>query len=91
MWPRWALGFAALSAGDPAGAHAALEPLVELLPAIGLTDPVGFVFLPDEIEALLGLGGLRRAQALIALLEERGRLTIGRGHSRRRPAARGCC
>ncbi len=73
VWPRWALGFAALSAGDPAGAHAALEPLVELLPAIGLTDPVGFVFLPDEIEALVGLGEYERAEGLIALLESRGR------------------
>jgi DNA-binding CsgD family transcriptional regulator len=73
VWPRWALGFGALSAGDPAGAHAAITPLVELLPAIGLADPVGFVFLPDEIEALIALGEHERAERLIELLDTRGR------------------
>jgi DNA-binding CsgD family transcriptional regulator len=73
VWPRWALGFASLSAGDLTGAHAAIGPLVELLPAIGLADPVGFVFLPDEIEALIALGEHERAGRLIELLETRGR------------------
>jgi DNA-binding CsgD family transcriptional regulator len=72
VWPRWALGFAELSAGDPAAAHAALEPLTETLPSLGLADPAGLVFVPDEIEALVALGELERAQPLIALLRRLG-------------------
>ncbi len=72
VFPRWALGFAELSAGDPAAAHAALEPLTEMLPSMGLADPIGLVFLPDEIEALVALGELARAQPLIELLRRLG-------------------
>ncbi|HWE07927.1 MAG TPA: AAA family ATPase [Solirubrobacteraceae bacterium] len=77
VWPRWALGFAEMSAGRPAEAHAALAPLTETLPAMGLADPVGLVFLPDEIEALIALGELDHAEPLIELL---GRL--GLAHDR---------
>ena len=72
VFPRWALGFGELSAGDPAAAHAALEPLTEMLPSMGLADPIGLVFLPDEIEALVALGELERAQPLIELLRRLG-------------------
>ncbi|HEY5430025.1 MAG TPA: helix-turn-helix transcriptional regulator, partial [Solirubrobacteraceae bacterium] len=72
VWPRWALGFAELSAGDPAAAHAALEPLTATLPSLGLVDPAGLAFLPDEIEALIALGELDRAQPLIELLRRLG-------------------
>ncbi len=72
VFPRWALGFGELSAGDPAAAHAALEPLTEMLPSLGLADPIGLVFLPDEIEALMALGELARAQPLIELLRRLG-------------------
>jgi DNA-binding CsgD family transcriptional regulator len=72
VFPRWALGFGELSAGDPAAAHAALEPLTEMLPSLGLADPIGLVFLPDEIEALVALGELARAQPLIELLRRLG-------------------
>ncbi|HYZ81120.1 MAG TPA: helix-turn-helix transcriptional regulator, partial [Solirubrobacteraceae bacterium] len=77
VFPRWALGFAELSAGDPAAAHAALEPLTEMLPSLGLADPVGLVFLPDEIEALVALGELARAQPLVELLRR-----LGEAHDR---------
>jgi DNA-binding CsgD family transcriptional regulator len=77
VFPRWALGFAELSAGDPAAAHAALEPLTEMLPSMGLADPIGLVFLPDEIEALVALGELARAQPLIELLRR-----LGTAHDR---------
>ena len=77
VWPRWARGFAELSAGDPAAAHAALAPLTESLPSLGLADPVGIVFVPDEIDALIALGDQGPAQALITLL---GRL--GAAHDR---------
>jgi DNA-binding CsgD family transcriptional regulator len=72
VFPRWALGFAELSAGDPAAAHAALEPLTAMLPSLGLADPVGLVFLPDEIEALVALGELGRAQPLVELMRRLG-------------------
>jgi DNA-binding CsgD family transcriptional regulator len=72
VFPRWALGFGELSAGDPAAAHAALGPLTEMLPSMGLADPIGLVFLPDEIEALIALGELARAQPLIELLRRLG-------------------
>jgi len=72
VFPRWALGFGELSAGDPAAAHAALAPLTEMLPSLGLADPIGLIFLPDEIEALVSLGELARAQPLIELLRRLG-------------------
>ena len=77
VFPRWALGFGELSAGDPAAAHAVLEPLTEMLPSLGLADPIGLVFLPDEIEALVALGELARAQPLIELLRR-----LGQAHDR---------
>ncbi len=77
VFPRWALGFAELSAGDPAAAHAALEPLTQMLPATGLADPIGLVFVPDEVEALIALGELARAQPLIELLRR-----LGMAHDR---------
>ena len=39
----------------------------------GFCDPVIALFLPDQIEALVALGQLERADALAALLEEHGR------------------
>jgi DNA-binding CsgD family transcriptional regulator len=77
VWPRWALGFAELSAGRPAEAHAALAPLTEALPSMGLADPAGLIFVPDEVESLIALGELDRAEPLIELL---GRL--GQAHDR---------
>ena len=73
IWPLWALGFLELSLGDPAAAHAALGPLADALTAMGLGDPVLGVFLPDEIEALVSLGELERAERLVEPLERRGR------------------
>ena len=70
-----AIGFLALSCGDTAATHTALEPLADLVAAMGLGEPAAAGgFLPDEIEALLSLGELERAHTLIAHLEERGRL-----------------
>jgi DNA-binding CsgD family transcriptional regulator len=77
VWPRWALGFAELSAGRPAEAHKALAPLAETLPSMGLADPAGLVFLPDEIESLIALGELARAEPLIELLDR-----LGHAHDR---------
>jgi DNA-binding CsgD family transcriptional regulator len=73
IWPLWALGFLELSLGDPAAAHAALGPLADTLTAMGLGDPVLGIFLPDEIEALVSLGELERAEQLVEPIEQRGR------------------
>jgi DNA-binding NarL/FixJ family response regulator len=48
-----------------------------MLPSLGLADPVGLVFLPDEIEALVALGELARAQPLVELLRR-----LGEAHDR---------
>ncbi len=69
IWPLWALGLTELSTGNPAAVDAALGPLADMVFAMGESDPVLSVFLPDEIEALVELGQLDRAEALIAWLE----------------------
>jgi ATP/maltotriose-dependent transcriptional regulator MalT len=68
-----ALGFLELSLGDPAAAHARLGPITEGLSAVGLGEPGVLRFLPDEIEALIELGELAQARALVDAFEERGR------------------
>jgi DNA-binding CsgD family transcriptional regulator len=58
-----ALGFLELSLGDAAAAHTVLEPLIT---RSGLRHPTAETAAPDEIEALLGLGRVADAQALLA-------------------------
>jgi DNA-binding CsgD family transcriptional regulator len=65
------LGFLELSVGDPARAHARLGPLVQALHARG--QPTLLQVLPDEIEALIGLGELDQAEPLIEELHAQGR------------------
>jgi DNA-binding CsgD family transcriptional regulator len=67
------LGFLELSLGDPPSAHARLGPLVGTLHAMGVGEPTAFPVLPDEIEALIGLGELDQAEPLIEELEAQGR------------------
>ncbi len=70
-WALWALGLAEVSDGNAAAAHAALGPVAEQLCRMGPVDPALAVFLPDEIEALVELGELERAEQLVSWLEER--------------------
>jgi DNA-binding CsgD family transcriptional regulator len=70
---RAALGFLELSLGDHGAAHAWLDPLFALTEEMGVRDPGAFPFVPDEVEALVGLGELDRADALTDRLEEQGR------------------
>jgi len=58
----WALGLIKLSGDDPAGVDGALGPLCEQLLMFGAGDPSFIVFLPDEVEALIRLGELERAE-----------------------------
>ena len=69
---RSVLGFLELSLESPAGAHAYLQPLPDLVAAMGLGEPGVFPFVPDQIEALVGLGEIEQADSRLGWLEERG-------------------
>jgi DNA-binding CsgD family transcriptional regulator len=58
-----ALGFLELSLGNPAAAHAVLGPLIT---RSGLGHPTAEAAAADEIEALLGMGSVAEAEALLA-------------------------
>lgn len=73
IWPLWALGLAAMSDGSPDAADAVLRPLAEQIGAMGDGDPVLTMFLPDEIEALVGLGELELARDYLEPFEGRAR------------------
>jgi class 3 adenylate cyclase/DNA-binding CsgD family transcriptional regulator len=61
-----ALGDLALSRGDPAGAAAALEPRVRYAREHGIDEPGATPFVPDYVEALVELGRLDEAEAVLA-------------------------
>lgn len=71
IWPRWARGFLELSLGNAAGAHDALQPLTTLVPALGSSDVALSLFVPDEVEALIGLGRNAEARTLLEPFERR--------------------
>jgi len=71
VWPNWALGVAALGDDDPARVHSLLGPLAAQVSAMGAGDPVLGMFVPDEVEALIALGEIDRAQELLAWFESR--------------------
>ena len=71
IWPSWALGFLELSLGHYAAAVAALVPLSDLLGDMSAVDPVIAVFVPDEVEALIGLGEMEKAKELLGYFEHR--------------------
>jgi len=73
LWIAAALAVLELSVGDVDAAWRACEPLVTVVEAQGIGEPVPLFFLPDALEALIALGQLDRAEALIDQLEERGR------------------
>jgi DNA-binding CsgD family transcriptional regulator len=67
------LGFLELSLGRPAEADAYLSRAVELERAMGVREPAYFRIVPDAVEALVGLGRLDEAEALLAPFEDAGR------------------
>jgi len=77
MRNRSVLGFVELSVGNLAGAHHHLAPAVTAMHQTGLGEPAYIPFLPDEIEALIGLGELGEAEVLLAAFEQRGQV-LGR-------------
>jgi DNA-binding CsgD family transcriptional regulator len=65
----WALGAAALADDDADEAHRVLGPMTEALLAAGIEEPGEIRCLPDEIDALVELGQLEEAAALVARLD----------------------
>lgn len=66
------LGFLELSLGRPAEADAYLSRAVELEQQMGVREPAYFRIVPNQIEALVALGRLEEAEALLLPLEEAG-------------------
>jgi DNA-binding CsgD family transcriptional regulator len=73
VWIAASLALLELSRGKPDAAREACEPLTMALEHHGIAEPVPAFFLPDALEALIAVGQLDRAQALIDALEDRGR------------------
>ena len=71
VWPCWALGFLELSLGNNAAAVEVLGPLGDLLGDMSAVDPVIAVFVPDEVEALIGLGEVGKARELLSCFERK--------------------
>lgn len=69
----WALGLLELSLERPDETTRLLAPEREHLLAAGVGEPGTIRFVPDEIEALVALGRLDEAEAVLGWLEERGR------------------
>jgi ATP/maltotriose-dependent transcriptional regulator MalT len=68
-----ALGLLELSMGDPDAAHRQLGELVERLEEAGVREPGSMRFVFDDVEALIELGRLDEAEALLEVLEDRAR------------------
>jgi DNA-binding CsgD family transcriptional regulator len=73
VWPLAALGFLHLSLDEPAESDRYLRPMVSLMEQAGLAEPSSAPFVPDEIEALIGIGDLPSAESLLGALETRAR------------------
>jgi DNA-binding CsgD family transcriptional regulator len=69
LWAGWAEAVLALSLDDPQAADVALAPLAAPFEHEEVPDPIRPFFLPDEIEALIGLGRLDPAERLLANFE----------------------
>ena len=69
----WTLGFLELSLGNLPGADRHLVRAGELRDRIGVLEPSMLCYQPDHIEALVGLGKLEEAWALVEELEARSR------------------
>lgn len=69
------LGFLELSLDGPREAHHYLEPLIAETQAAGIGEPGAMRFLPDAIEALIGMDRLGEAETLLDFLDQRARAT----------------
>ena len=72
-WPVTVLGFLEVSLGNYEAALAALAPLVRNITApLASAEIIAASFIPDAVEALVNLGRLSEAAALIDILERNG-------------------
>jgi DNA-binding CsgD family transcriptional regulator len=72
LWIAATVALVELSTGNPEAAWEACRPLTEAIEQFGLGEPVPAFFLPDAVEALVGLGELDRAEALLNTFERQG-------------------
>lgn len=73
VWIAAAVGLLELSHGDPEAAWRACEAVTVPFEQQGIAEPSVPFFLPDALEALIALGRLDRAEALLDAFEARGR------------------
>jgi DNA-binding CsgD family transcriptional regulator len=69
MWAAWGVGLVCLLAVDPAAVDQVLGPLARLVEDRGLPVQEASRFLTDEVEALIALGRLGRAERLLTQVE----------------------
>jgi len=70
-----ALGFLQLSLGDAAGAESHLSHALEVAESFGIREPAVYRVHADLIEALIAIGDLDRAEAVLSDLEQRATAT----------------
>jgi DNA-binding CsgD family transcriptional regulator len=68
---RWALGHLELALGNAAAARHHLEPATALCRKLGVEEPAMLFWFPLEVEALITIGELDEAEALLDWVEER--------------------
>ncbi len=73
VWPAVTLGFLEVSCGDYQAAAVTLGPLAGAAAAMGYGEPTAAPFAADAAEALIGVGQLEQATALVDQLESNGR------------------
>jgi DNA-binding NarL/FixJ family response regulator len=68
-----ALGLLELSLDRPGAAHEVLDPLIRDRRAAGVAEPGAMRYVPDEVEALVTLGRLEEAEAVLGWFEDHAR------------------
>jgi DNA-binding CsgD family transcriptional regulator len=81
IWANWANAIVALSIGEPRDAVLALEPMVGPIALGASLEPARAPFLPELIEALVGVGRFEDARRLLDVFEEAA-LRLDRGWAR---------
>jgi DNA-binding CsgD family transcriptional regulator len=72
VWPMVTLGFLEVSLGDHEAAAAVLGPFVADAADMGYGEPTAAPFAADAVEALVGVGRLDEARALVEQLQSNG-------------------
>ncbi len=73
-WPATLAGFVEASCGDYSAALGALEPLLPMVRAFpDASEIISSSFVPDAVEAMVGLGRVEEAEPLVEALERNGR------------------